>query len=209
MEEITDSVLRQLLEQRDKIKQQMSKAEEAKDFDKYNELKVVWDDLTAKITARDELVKNSKKDAKRLLDEASMPRRDKKYAQAQEKYEAVLKLSEFIGEDKVPDIKLMIAFCQESLDKFPEALKTYSAVIEAQPQNADAHSGKGRVLSQMGQTAESINSFQKAIELDPQNYKNYFFIAQSYDKLGMFTESEANYLLATQKDPTYYKAGII
>ena len=94
--EVTDSTLQALLTQRDDIKQQMAQANEARDNDKYNELKLIWDELEAKITARQELIENSKKEAKRYLDEASSFRRDKNYPKAQSSYEKVLSYSEFI-----------------------------------------------------------------------------------------------------------------
>ena len=205
-EEITDPVLADLMKQRDDVKAQMAEAKEAGDNDKYDQLNASWEGLETKITARYDLIKNSKKEAKRLSDEGSSYRRDKKYAQAEASYTKVLKYTEFIGEDKIPDIKGIIGFCQERQKLYPKASDTYQEVIDIQPDNANAYAGKGRCAARMGKDSEAVNLFKKSLELNPDDAKNYFFIAQSYEKINMKPDAEINYALAAEKDPAYYKA---
>ena len=202
----SDKILTQLLNQRDSIKKEMETANAKGDYDKYKQLEEQWNQIVAKITAREELVKNSQRDAKRLLDEATSLKRDKKYPQAQAKYEQLLKYTEFIGEDKIPGLKLMIALCLELQKDYAAAEKTYSAVILLDPKSAEAFSGKARSLSKMGKDSEAVNFFKKAIEFDPTDYQNYFFLAQSYEKIDMLEDAETNYQISTQKSPDYYKA---
>jgi len=205
-EEITDQELLNLMKQRDDIKAQMEKAKEAQDLTKYDELKPKWEGLEAKISQRYELIKNSKKEAKRLLDEGSRFRRDKKYAQAQASFQKALTYKDFIDANNIPSIKLMIAFCQEMQKLYPDAVASYQEVIESDPKKPEGYAGKGRCLSNMGKESEAVSYFKKAIEFDPADAKNYFFLASSYEAIGMAAEAEQNYLLATQKDPQYYKA---
>ncbi|NQS97745.1 MAG: tetratricopeptide repeat protein [candidate division Zixibacteria bacterium] len=205
-ETVTDSTLKVLLKQRDNLKQQMTAANEAGDYDKYKELEGIWNELEVKISERQELITKSKKEAKRLLDDASSFRRDKKYAQAQASYEKVLGYREFISESLIPEIKRMIAFCLEMQKKYPQAAEVYSEVIDLDPAKAEAYAGKGRVLGKMGKDSEAINLFKKAIEIKPDDAKNYFFLAKSYDSIKMYKEAEENYSAATEKDAEYYKA---
>ena len=205
-EEITDLVLSDLMKQRDDVKAQMAEAEEAGDNDKYDQLNAAWGELESKITARYDLIKNSKKEAKRLSDEGSRYRRDRKYAQAEASYTKVLNYIEFIGEDKVPSIKGIIGFCQERQKMYSKASDTYQEVIDLEPSNANAFAGKGRCAARMGKHSEAVNLFKKAIELKPDDAQNYFFLAQSYEKINMKSDAEANYALATEKDAQYYKA---
>ena len=205
-DEIDDAKLLDLLKQRDEIKKQMESANASGDYDKYKELEVTWNDLDTKIKNREQLIVDKKKEAKRLLDDASLLRRDKKYAQAKEKYEKLAGMGEFIGKDKIPGIKLMVAFCMERLKDYPGAKKVYGEVIALDPSDAKAYSGKARCMAKMGEYSDAVTFYQKAIEIDSKDYKNYFFIAESYEKIEMFNKAEENYALATITDPTYYKA---
>ena len=205
-EEITDQELLSLIKQRDEVKAQMEKAKETQDLTKYDELKPKWEALEAKINQRYELIKNSKKEAKRLLDEGTRFRRDKKYSQAQASFQKALSHKEFIGQENIPSIKLMVAFCQEMQKLYPDAAGTYQEVIDLDPKKPDGYAGKGRCLANMNKDSEAVNLFKKAIEIDPSDAKNYFFLASSYEAISMAAEAEQNHLLATQKDPQYYKA---
>ena len=205
--EVTDSTLQALLTQRDDIKQQMAQANEARDNDKYNELKLIWDELEAKITARQELIENSKKEAKRYLDEASSFRRDKNYPKAQSSYEKVLSYSEFINDQNVIiDVKCKIAYCLEKQKQYSAAAAAYQEVIDLDPANSNAYAGKGRVVANMDNHSEAINYFKKALEINPQDVQSYFFMAKSYEAIEMYSEAENSYSQAVQINPNYDKA---
>lgn len=204
--ELDDVVYKQLKVQRDKLIAEMKKATDAKDNAKYDELNIELGKLDAKIKERTDLVVNSKKEAKRLIDEAKILRRDQKYAQAQSNYQKALTYSEFLDKAIIPDVKMMIAFCQEKQKLYPAAVESYQEVIEVNPGKADAYAGKGRCLAAMGKDSEAVGYFKKALEIDPNDAQAYFYLAASYEGIGMKAEAAANYELAAQKDPQYYKA---
>jgi tetratricopeptide (TPR) repeat protein len=205
-EKITDAVLLKLLDQRATLKEQMTTANEKGDYDKYKELETQWNDLDAKIKARQDLITSSKKEAKRLVDNAGGLLRDKKYPQAQANYEKALTYKEFLDSNVLLSIKARLAYCLERQKLYPRALEIYSEIIEANPQDPDAYAGKGRVLSGMGKDSEAVNFFQKALEIEPDKAEHYFFLAECYVNIQMMAEAETNYQLAVQKDSKYFKA---
>ncbi|MBC8205086.1 MAG: tetratricopeptide repeat protein [FCB group bacterium] len=195
-----------ILAERDKVKTEMEAAKEAQDLDKYNELKTVFDDLNAKAEARKEFVLNEKKEAKRLLDDGSKYRRDKRWDKAEQSYAGALGKSDFIDQSIIPSIHLLIGFCQEQQKKYDSALVSYKTVTELDPKKAEAFEGMGRVYSKMNMKTESINAYKKAIELDPENAKAYFGLATGYYNVNMREDAEKYYAIAVEKDSTYDKA---
>lgn len=204
--QIDDEELRSILAERDKVKAAMEAAKEAQDLDEYNELKAAFDDLNAKAEARKEFVLNSKKEAKRFLEEAAKYRRDKRWDKAEESYKGALANREFLDPDVVPSIILLIGFTQEQQKKYDDALVSYKKVQGLAPDKAESFEGMGRVYSKMKMRTESVNAYKKAIELNPDNSKTYFGLASSYYNLNMLDEAEANYQLAVEKNPNYAKA---
>jgi tetratricopeptide (TPR) repeat protein len=55
-----------------------------------------------------------------------------------------------------------------ALQRYEEALESYEQVIELAPDNADAWTGQGLILGQLGRIPEAIAALTNALKLNPQ-----------------------------------------
>lgn len=65
-----------------------------------------------------------------------------------------------------------------------DAVRAFTAVIEAEPDVPDAYLFRGIALFNAGQTRESIADFSEALELRPEDARPYLYRGESYLVLG-------------------------
>jgi tetratricopeptide (TPR) repeat protein len=70
------------------------------------------------------------------------------------------------------------------------AYKSYSRVLQLQPDFASAQLGMGKVLIRMGKNQEAAAHLQEAARLDPTDSTVHYLLAQTYRKLGQAADRE-------------------
>lgn len=78
---------------------------------------------------------------------------------------------------------LKLSEFQLILKRYSEAMQTLTAILEIDPQNADAYFMKGMVLKESGDTTQSIRQFQMATREDP-------FLTDAWINLGKLLEAK-------------------
>ena len=63
--------------------------------------------------------------------------------------------------------RLELAFALYNLDRIRGSLEQYTLIVEAHPDNADAHAGMGWCLCKFGNRDEAIDHFDRALSLEP------------------------------------------
>lgn len=82
-----------------------------------------------------------------------------------------------------------------------DAFQDFDRMLEAEPNNATAHSYKGETYASLGKYREAINLFNDAIELDP--YDAYFYNnrGSAYAKIGKFDLAMEDFNTAISIEP--------
>ena len=92
-----------------------------------------------------------------------------------------------------------------------EALAALDRALEINPQDAQAHSNRGVVLSALGRKAEALAAYDRALEINPQDAQAHSNRGNVLDDLGRKDEAEEAYRSAIRlapEDPGMY-AGLI
>ncbi len=78
---------------------------------------------------------------------------------------------DFLLPGKKPDSEKLLKKAAESrkLARFREAIRLYEQVIELDPNNDTAHTGKGNCLIGRGRFDDSIQCFDAALNINPEN----------------------------------------
>ena len=93
-----------------------------------------------------------------------------------------------------------------SQNEFVKAEKIYRSILQAQPNNLDAHNNLGIILHNYKNYSEAINHFKKAILEDSNFFLAYSNLGLSYKSLGEFEEAKKIYIQAIKIEPNYSQA---
>jgi tetratricopeptide (TPR) repeat protein len=102
--------------------------------------------------------------------------------------------------DKVKDL-LNQAITLLDQEKYPDALKTFSQVVELEPNNEEAWIGRGDALSRLNRHEEALQSYEKAIELEPKNVWGWNRKGGELSRLNRHEEALQSYEKAIELDP--------
>jgi tetratricopeptide (TPR) repeat protein len=91
----------------------------------------------------------------------------------------------------------------EQQGKLEEAIATYNAAIELNPNNPEFHRSLGEVLQRVGRPAEAIASYRQAIELQPKLSKAYHNLGNALSQLKQWPEAIASYRRAIELNPNF------
>lgn len=86
-------------------------------------------------------------------------------------------------------------------NRFDQAARNYTRVIELDPNNAVAYDRRGSCVFRSNEFKESLTDFDKAIELDPTNAEFYQHRALAYFSLRQFESSIADMEQALKLNP--------
>jgi tetratricopeptide (TPR) repeat protein len=76
---------------------------------------------------------------------------------------------------------------------FDEAVDTWTAAVEIDPENAELRNYLGKVILERGRPEEAAKHLQKAIELDPTHAMAYYNLAVAEDILGKSADAKESY----------------
>lgn len=109
------------------------------------------------------------------------------------------------------DINFYIAVCEYKMGNIDDAINTYTSIITADNDNADAYYLRGKMLLEQGKTQEAKSDFDTAITYDKDNPRLYINIHDDLVACGNEAEAKAyiNAGLAGVSKPTSYELGIL
>ncbi len=91
----------------------------------------------------------------------------------------------------IDQMLLAISFSENAEPR--EALDIYKAIVEKEPDNAEAWIGIGSCLAELQQPEESISASKRALKIDPNNELAIWNLALMQASEGRFDEAEQNY----------------
>ena len=77
--------------------------------------------------------------------------------------------------------------------RYEESLAVYEQILEMNPHDAYAYSGKGAVLSDLNRFDEALAAYEKAIQLRPDNADAYIGKGDVLKRMGRIEEAEQAY----------------
>lgn len=82
-----------------------------------------------------------------------------------------MSIFKFLLPEKKPDAEKLMKKAVEArkMGRFREAIRLYEQVIEIDPHNDRAHSGKGSCLIGRGRFKDAIACFDSALKINPEN----------------------------------------
>jgi tetratricopeptide (TPR) repeat protein len=89
---------------------------------------------------------------------------------------------------------------------YPEAIKSWTKMIELNPKNATAYFSRGAAYVHYKQLEEAIKDFSKSIELDPKNAVLYNNRGITYNKLKQHEKAIEDLNKAVELNPKYISA---
>ncbi|MGO9830494.1 MAG: zinc-ribbon domain-containing protein [Myxococcaceae bacterium] len=87
------------------------------------------------------------------------------------------------------------------------ALSAYDRALELQPLSAEAHTGRGLALLDLGRRHEGLVEFHRALELDPRDGVAVLGLAETYRSLGRVEEARGAYQRYLEGWPGSSEAG--
>ncbi len=87
------------------------------------------------------------------------------------------------------------------------ALSAYDRALELQPLSAEAHTGRGLALLDLGRRHEGLVEFHRALELDPRDGVAVLGLAEAYRSLGRVEEARGAYQRYLEGWPGSSEAG--
>jgi tetratricopeptide (TPR) repeat protein len=87
--------------------------------------------------------------------------------------------------------------------RLPDFVNTIDLLLEAQPDNFQAHFWRGQAAESLGRHADALGNFQKAVELDPQSTEARLRLAANLDRMGHPREALAQYEYLRQRLPQH------
>jgi len=118
--------------------------------------------------------------------------------------EAALELAEELIESANSDASFLWAmrgFCLASLERLESAHQSFDRAIEADPNVAIAHFGKGVLYQHSGQDVQALWSYDKAIEIDPANSLAHAKRGSTLLLLQRWAEALASFETSCRLDP--------
>lgn len=87
--------------------------------------------------------------------------------------------------------------------EFQKAVEEYTAILDLEPDNAEAYGNRGLAYSQMGEIGLAIEDFSRLIEINPQDAKAYYNRGIRYAQLEDFDRAIADYDRSIEINPSY------
>jgi len=87
-----------------------------------------------------------------------------------------------------------------------EALTVARSAVRVRPIDASAHAVLGRVLRELGRTAEAVEEYRSALALGSHPQVSHLGLGRNLRELGKLAEAEASYRSALRADDTYAEA---
>ena len=78
-------------------------------------------------------------------------------------------------------------------ERVSSALEAYENALALQPRSAEAHTGRGLALLELGRRHEALLEFNRALEVDPRDGVAVLGLAETYRSLGRVEEARAAY----------------
>jgi tetratricopeptide (TPR) repeat protein len=78
-------------------------------------------------------------------------------------------------------------------ERVSSALDAYESALALQPRSAEAHTGRGLALFDLGRRHEALLEFNRALELDPRDGVAVLGLAETYRSLGRVEEARGAY----------------
>src|SRR5579862_5650217 len=94
-----------------------------------------------------------------------------------------------------------LAFQHHQAGNLPLAERLYVQVLEADPNNADAHHLLGVLAYQLGHFDRAVTAIRQATRLNPQAAMYHSNLGLGQDALGLLDEAVASYLEALRLQP--------
>jgi len=103
------------------------------------------------------------------------------------------------------EFRLALADLYKNNDKFHEAQKIYSQLVDADPKNKQAHMGLGECYRGMGQMDKAIKEFYTSAVLDPSDADGLFHAGLVYLDLGKYADAVTQFSRAATVNPLFPK----
>ena len=84
-----------------------------------------------------------------------------------------------------------------------KAFDAFDRALSMDPDNADAHNGKGIVFTHRRQYTEAVEQYQKALQLDPDRGGYHINLAITHHLQGRREEALSEYRRAVELDAAY------
>lgn len=122
------------------------------------------------------------------------------YAEAVEHYRQALKLQ------ALPELHFNLGIVLTQLNRLDEAITSYKAAIQLQPQFFEAHGNLGTVLQRQGKLNEAIASYRRGLSINPQDARGHFNLGTALRDHGHLPEAVKSYQEAIRLFPNYTDA---
>lgn len=106
------------------------------------------------------------------------------YEEAADALETALSYNTGFLQDIDYDINEYLAAAYYNLGQYENAEHVYSAIVELQPENADAYVSYGITLLKLGRYEESKAAFDQAVSLEPSDYDQIIEIYEAFYEFG-------------------------
>jgi tetratricopeptide (TPR) repeat protein len=140
-------------------------------------------------------------DAKQLATQASELVKQRRFAEAEEKYQQI------VGSEPSNHFVLAnLGVIQIRLENLPAAKASLEKSLILKNDNHFAMVNLANVHYQQGRVDEAIGLLRKAIPLDPQNAVAHYYLAVALEKKGDMAEAEKSYIESLSINPNYANA---
>jgi len=85
--------------------------------------------------------------------------------------------------------------------KYKDAIVSFDAILEFEPDNVDALFNKGKALEQLGNGDEGMSYVKKALEIEPDNVDVLTYLSAELAKSGMLEEAMIHYERILEVEP--------
>ena len=212
-----------------KLHNEMSKASESKELDRYNELKKQYDKVITERKKHEQVRMNYLKQnkelvkVKKMFNEGQQLFKLSNYTAATAKYNEVITKGKAANSPALNDVisksYYQLGLIYKKSRKFQDALNAFNNTIKFSPSSAMGYYAIGNTYKDMGQYNTAIKNYKKAIEINPSMYQAYYNMGTVYinqaNKLGKGRSSKKVALLkkagsvfrdAVRINPKYYQA---
>ncbi len=108
--------------------------------------------------------------------------------------------------DEVGPYEQLADLYQWSIGDLDAAVETWTEVISVQPENAEAYSQRGAVLSDLGDLEGALDDILTAVRLQPEESSFHIQLAQTYGFLGEGDSALKEFQLAIDLNPNDFEA---
>ncbi|HEV2339166.1 MAG TPA: tetratricopeptide repeat protein [Patescibacteria group bacterium] len=89
----------------------------------------------------------------------------------------------------------------ESLEQYDDALEQFDRAAQLDPENIEAHLGRGNALNELGRYQEAMSSHDKVIALNPENDIAFFRRGEAHHHLQRYSEALQDFDRALDLNP--------